>query len=109
MARGFCEIVVSMTCNREGSGMVPELWCESLWEKVWLYLDPWDSVRLRAASTHWNVPGKYGAHGELFFFLTKKEQLVASNEVLPNPCVSAEALSACAVIGWHLLAADYEM
>ena len=39
----------------------------------------------------------------------KKEQAVASNEVLTNPCVSAETLMACALIGLHLLAADYEM
>ena len=37
-------------------------------------------------------------------FLIKKEQVVASNEVLPNPSVSAETLEACALIGLHLLA-----
>ena len=26
LARGFCEIVLSMTCGREVSGTVPELW-----------------------------------------------------------------------------------
>ena len=36
--------------------------------------------RLRTASTHWNVPGKYGPHGELFFFLIQKEPMVASNQ-----------------------------
>ena len=107
MARGFCEIVVSMTCGRDGSGMVPELLGKPLWEKVWPYLDPWDSVRLRTASTQWNVPGKCGPHGGLFFFLIQKEQVVASNEVLPNPYVSAEKLEACALIALHLLAADY--
>ena len=78
------------------------------WEGVWPYLGPWDSVRLRTASTHWNVPGKYGPHGELSFFLMKKEQVVGSNEVLPNPVVSAETLKACAVTGPHLLAAEGE-
>ena len=34
---------------------------------------------------------------------------MASNEVVPNPCVSAETLKACALIGLHLLAADYEV
>ena len=29
-----------------------------LGERVWPYFDRWDSVRLRTASTHWNVPGK---------------------------------------------------
>ena len=33
----------------------------------------WDSVRPRTASTHWNVPGKYGPHGELLFFLIQKK------------------------------------
>ena len=36
-------------------------------------LDPMDSVRLRTASMESNVPGKYGPHGELFFFLIQKE------------------------------------
>ena len=36
----------------------------------------------------------------------KKEQVVASNEVLPNPVVSAETLKACALIGLLLLAAE---
>ena len=38
-----------------------------------------------------------------------QEQVVASNELLPNPCVSAETLKACALIGLHLLAADNEI
>ena len=53
--------------------------------------------------------GKCGPHGELFFFFMKKEQVVASNEVLPNPCVSAETLKTCALIGLHLLATGYEV
>ena len=36
----------------------------------------WVSVSLRTVSTHWNVPGKYGPHGQLFFFLVKKEPMV---------------------------------
>ena len=36
-------------------------------------LDPMDSVGLRTASMEWNVPGKYGPPGELFFFLIRKE------------------------------------
>ena len=74
-----------------------------MWEGVWSYFDPWDSVRLRTASTHWNAPGKYGRHGELSFFLTQKEPVVASNEVVPNPHVSAETLKACALVGFASL------
>ena len=42
-----------------------------VWERVWPYLDPWDSVRLRTASTHWNVPGKYRPMVSALFFLLK--------------------------------------
>ena len=48
--------------------MVPEMWNKSLCEGVWSSLDPWDRVRLRTVSTHWNVLGKYGPFGELFYF-----------------------------------------
>ena len=78
------------------------------WEGVWPCLDPWDSVRLRTASTYWNVPGKYGPHGELLFFLVKSEAVAASNDVPSNPFVSAEMLKAYALIGLHLLAAEGE-
>ena len=35
--------------------------------------------------------------------------MVDSKDELPNPSVSAETLKACALIGLHLLAADYEV
>ena len=35
--------------------------------------------------------------------------MVASNEVLPNPYVSAGTLKACALISLHLLAGDDEV
>ena len=85
--------------------MFAKMWERPFGDGVWPYLDPWDSVCLRTASAHWNVPGKYGPRGELFFFLIQKEPVVASNEVLPNPFVSAETLKVCAIIGLHLLAA----
>ena len=45
-------------------------------------LDPWDSSCLHTASTLWNVPGKYGPHGELLFVLLKKEPMVLSELVV---------------------------
>ena len=72
--------------------MVPKMWGTPLWESVWLYLDLWDSVRLRTPSTHWNVPKKFGPHGEPFFFLLKKEPVVLSELVEFGPCVSAETV-----------------
>ena len=86
--------------------MVPEMWKKPLWERFWPYLDPRDSVRLRTASTHWNVPGKYGLHGELFFFLLNEEPVVLSELVNFGPCISAETVKACALIGLHVMAEE---
>ena len=67
-----------------------------LWEELlWPFLDAWDSVRLRTASTQWNVPERYGPYGELFFFLLKKE-----------PRVLSEKVKACALIGLHMMAEE---
>ena len=55
-----------------------------------------------------NVPGKYGPHSELFFFLIKKEPVALAKAVPFNPFVSAETLKACALFGLHLLAAEGE-
>ena len=65
--------------NSENLEILRNIWnCVNLtdpmiWEGVWPYLNPMDSVCLRTASVEWNVPGKYGPHGELFFFLIEKE------------------------------------
>ena len=89
-----------MACAREGSSILPKMWEDRSGKVLGLVWTPWDSVRLRIASTHWNVPGKYVPRGELFFFLMQKEP-VASNEVVPNPYVSAETLEAFALTGLH--------
>ena len=98
-----------MACGREGSGMVPKMWDTSLWERVWPYLDPWESVRLRTASTHWNVPKNYGPHGEFFFFFLKNEPLVLSELVEFRPSISAETVKACAMIGLHMRAEEHAL
>ena len=97
-----------MACSCVGTGILQKMGERPFWEGVWPYLDPFNGVRLRTASTCWNVPVKYGPHGDLFFFLTQKEPVVASNEVLPNPFVSAETFEACALVGPHSLAAEGE-
>ena len=91
-----------MTCGCVGSGLILPLWEEVLWP----FLDAWDSVRLRTASTQWNVPGRYGPHGELFFFLLKKEPGVFSELVRFGPSISAERVKACALIGLHMMAEE---
>ena len=57
-------------------GFLRSLWEKPNWEDVWPYLDPMDSVCLRTASVEWNVPGKYGPHSELLFFLTQNLPLL---------------------------------
>ena len=61
-----------MACDREVSDLMLPLWEEVLWPSQ----DAWDSVRLRTTSKQWNVPGRYGPYGELFFFLLEKEPMV---------------------------------
>ena len=53
-----------MTGDQVVSGLILPLWEAVLCP----FLDAWDSLRLRTTSTQWNVPGRYGLHGELFFF-----------------------------------------
>ena len=68
------------------AGFLQRLWEKPIWEGVWPCLVPWDSVCLRTASVEWNVPGKHGPHGELFFFLIQKEP---GRETF-GPCFDAE-------------------
>ena len=81
---------------------------QSLWERpIW---DPMVSVCLRTASIEWNVPGEYGPHGELFFFLTQKEPAtVLGSETFSSffnadiriHLFSADVLEKCALIAFH--------
>ena len=59
-----------------GVGFLQSLWEKPIWEGVWPYLDPTDSVCLCTASMEWNVPGKYGPHDVL-----KKCALIALHEI----------------------------
>ena len=98
-----------------GVGFFQSLLEKPVWEGVWPYLDPMDSVCLRTASMEWNVPGKYGPQGELFFFLVQKERANApSNETVSlfiNPGIrfaffSADILKKCAPTALHVMAEE---
>ena len=78
------------------------MWEGPFWEGGWPCLDPWDVASLRTSSSCWNVPGKYGPHSELFFFLIRKESVALTQAVPFEPFVSSETLNACALIGLHL-------
>ena len=70
-----------------------------------------DSVCLRTASMEWNVPGKYGPHGELFFNLMQKEPAMVPdretfspfiNSDIRFPLFSRDDLKMCALLTWHI-------
>ena len=78
-------------------------------------LDPMDCVCLRTASMEWNVPAKYGPHGELSFFLIQVEPALApvdetfstffKADIRTSP-FSAEVLKKCALVALHLIAEE---
>ena len=83
-----------MTSDRVSDLMLP------LWEEVlWPFLAAWDSVRLRTTSSQWNVPGRYGPYGELFFFLLKEQPMVLRELVRFGPSIPIEA-SESMCLGW---------
>ena len=78
----------------------------------WAHLDPMDSVCLHTASMEWNVRGKCGPHGELFFFLIQKKPApLPGSETFSSffmvdirtSFFSAYVLKKCALIALHLL------
>ena len=97
-----------------GDGFLKSLWEKPIWEGVWPYLDPWDSVCLRTASVEWNVPGKYGPHGELFLFLIQKEPATVPGSETFSPFLSADIstpvfsadVQKCALIARHFIAEE---
>ena len=98
-----------------GVGFLQSLWEKPIWEGVWPYLDPMVSVCLRTASMEWNVPGKYGPHGELFFFLIQKEPARVPdsetfspfmNSDIRTPFYSADDLKMCALLALHIIAEE---
>ena len=71
-------------------GFLQSLWEKPIWEGVWPYLDPMDSVCLRTASMEWNAPGKWGPQGELFFFLIQKEPSTVLDSQTFSPFFKAD-------------------
>ena len=86
-------------------------WLPSKFVGVWPYLDPMDGVCLRTASMEWNVPGKFGPHGELFLFLIQKELATVAGSENFSPFFNADirtlffsagVLKKCALIAFAL-------
>ena len=91
-----------MTSGRVVSDLMLPLWEEVLWP----FLDAWDSVRLRTTSTQWNLPGRYGPYGELFFFPFKREPTVLRELIRFAPSIPFEAVKACALVGLLMMAEE---
>ena len=68
-------------------GFLQRFWDKPIWEGGGPYLDPMDivCVCLPTAPVEWNVPGKHGPHGELFFFLIEKALAIAPNSETFSP------------------------
>ena len=92
LARSFSWEVawIAMACSCLGTEILPKMWGGRFGKAFCL---AWT-----------RGTGKYEPHGELFFFLVKKEPVVASDDVSSNPFVSPETLKACALVGLHLVA-----
>ena len=95
-----------MAANLVGAKTLQKIWEGCCWEGVWIFLNPWDVEVLGTTTSVWNVLGKYGSHGELFFFFMKKEPFVLTTAVEFRPCVTAETLKACALNGLLMIAED---
>ena len=74
-----------------------------------------DTVCLRTAFMVWNVPGKYGPHGELFLFLIQQEPASVPgsetfspffNADICTPLFSADVSKKCALLALHLVAEE---
>ena len=60
----------------------------SVWLVIWAFVDSKDALGMRTTNNTWNVAGKYGAYGELFFFFRmKKEPNVEFGYSLDTPFV----------------------
>ena len=88
--RSWPEKFVEEALPVAGVGFLERLWEKPIWEGVWPYLDPMDRVCLRTASMEWNAPGKYGPHGELFFFLIQKEPATVPGNEAFSPFFNAD-------------------
>ena len=87
--------------------MVLEMWDKPLWESVWPFLDPWDSVRLRAAFHALECSEDvWAAWRALLLPFLKQESMVLSELVELGPWIPVETVKACALIGLHVMAEE---
>ena len=99
------QFAVASFCRRNG---FQHRWCKDFAKDVGRALLGKASGLIRthgmrcpcAHHSFWTAPRKYGPHGELFFFLIKKESLALTEAAQFKPFVPAETLKACALIGF---------
>ena len=85
-----------MACSIAGARFFAKDVGRCFLEGVWPCVDSWDVVRFRTSSSYWNVPGKYGPHSELFFFLNRKEPVALAQAMQFEPCLCGNAQGVCA-------------
>ena len=97
-------LALSEVCGKSRSGRA--------FGPTWILMD---SVCVRTASVVWHVPGKYGPHGELFFFRIQKEPATVQdsetfspffNADIRAPLFSADVLKKCALIALPVVAEE---
>ena len=66
-----------------GVGFLQSLWEKPIWEGVWSYLNPMDSVCLRTASMD-------GVECDVFLFLIQKEPATVPGSKTFSPFINAD-------------------
>ena len=98
-------------CNGWCWRLLESLWEKPIWEGVWAYLDPMDSVCLRTASMAREVRAAWRA---LIFLIQKELATVSGSETFSpffnadnrTPLFSADVLKKCALLALHLIAEE---
>ena len=92
--------VVAVACSMVGATISQKIFEGPFWEGVGPFMDPRDVVGLRTLSSVCIVLGKHGPHGELFFFVIKKEPFAFTRAVEFKPFVPVETLNLPATWGY---------
>ena len=61
-----------MAVSKVNTKSLQKVWEGPCWKRMWPFLDTWDVVGRRTTASSWNIPSKYGPHGELIFFMKKQ-------------------------------------
>ena len=86
--------------------MVLKLWNKPLCESVWPYLDPWTALVCSQPPRIGTFQGSMDRTVSSSFSFQREEPTVLSELVEFGPCVSADTVKACALIGLRMMAEE---